>query len=245
MVVKGAAGLTAASSRVRPIWQQLSDELDRLIAGRQAPVRVLDCGGGTGSMAVPLAAAGADVTVLDASVDALATLQRRAGDADVAARVHALQGDVEDLSRELAPASFDLVLAHGLLESVEDPHAALNSVLAAVCAGGTVSVVIANPDAVVLARVLAGDLPAALAELTSSGGGVRFGPQQVASACTSAGFEVTSFVGLGIFADLIPGERAEAAPDVVEQLEQVAAERSPYRDIAARAHLLLRRPATR
>ena len=36
------------------------------------PLRVLDLGGGTGGTAVPLAAAGHDVTVVDPSPDALA-----------------------------------------------------------------------------------------------------------------------------------------------------------------------------
>ena len=50
-----------------------------------ARAALLDCGGGSGTFAVPLAAAGADVTVVDISADALATLQRRADEAGVAA----------------------------------------------------------------------------------------------------------------------------------------------------------------
>ena len=75
------------------IWQLLSDALASVAVPGATP-SVLDCGGGSGSFAVPLARAGALVTVVDISVDALATLRRRAGDAGVGERVEALQGDV-------------------------------------------------------------------------------------------------------------------------------------------------------
>ena len=55
--------------------------LDAFAARRSAELgrslRVLDLGGGTGGTAVPLAVAGHDVTVVDPSPDALASLRRR------------------------------------------------------------------------------------------------------------------------------------------------------------------------
>ncbi|MDQ1743527.1 MAG: hypothetical protein QOE23_1866, partial [Pseudonocardiales bacterium] len=60
--------------------------------------RVLDCGGGSGGLAVPLAAEGAVVTVVDVSIDALATLMRRAAEAGVSDRVTAVQGEAESLA---------------------------------------------------------------------------------------------------------------------------------------------------
>ncbi|MDT4958962.1 MAG: hypothetical protein QOD31_2761, partial [Pseudonocardiales bacterium] len=80
---------------------------------------MLDCGGGSGSFAVPLAEAGAQVTVVDVSVDALATLRRRADEAGVAERVQPVQADVESLADAVPAGSFDLVLAHGILEAVD------------------------------------------------------------------------------------------------------------------------------
>src|SRR4051794_5582455 len=75
------------------------------------PAELLDCGGGSGTYAVPLAVAGADVTVVDISADALATLSHRADEAGVAALVHPVQGDVETLGELLDGRQFDLVLA--------------------------------------------------------------------------------------------------------------------------------------
>ena len=68
--------------------------------GGEAP-RVLDVGGGSGVWAVPLAAAGCAVTVIEPSPNALATLHRRAAEAVVT--ITAIQGDSDALGR-LVPA---------------------------------------------------------------------------------------------------------------------------------------------
>src|SRR4051812_12770986 len=96
----------------------LGDALHSVTSPDRTPA-LLDCGGGSGTYAVPLAVAGADVTVVDISADALATLSRRAAEAGVASAVHPLQGDVEALAELVGTDRFDLVLAHGILESVE------------------------------------------------------------------------------------------------------------------------------
>jgi len=61
--------------------------VDRVLAGLidlpRRPPAVLDVGGGSGTRAVPLAARGCTVTVVDTSIDALAMLRRRAAEAGV------------------------------------------------------------------------------------------------------------------------------------------------------------------
>ena len=65
---------------------------------RPAPA-VLDLGGGTGGLAVPLAELGHHVTVVDPSPDALASLSRRSAESGVAERITAVQGDADDPCR--------------------------------------------------------------------------------------------------------------------------------------------------
>ena len=86
-------------ARTAAVWAAL----DPLI-GAGTPLRVLDVGGGSGMFAVPLARLGHDVTVVDPSADALATLRRRAETAGVGERVHGIQGD-GDLLHEVLPAA--------------------------------------------------------------------------------------------------------------------------------------------
>ncbi|MGH3858501.1 class I SAM-dependent methyltransferase, partial [Actinokineospora sp.] len=107
--------------------------------GGLAP-RVVDVGGGSGVFAVPMAAAGCDVTVVEPSPNALATLQRRAQEAGVADRITAVQGDSDALDQLVEPGSAELVLAHGLLEVVDDPKVTVAAMAAVVAPGGVLSV---------------------------------------------------------------------------------------------------------
>src|SRR4051794_30972121 len=206
---------------------------------------VLDCGGGSGTYAVPLAALGADVTVIDISADALATLTRRASEAGVGHLVHPVQGDVEVLGELVEPARFDLVLAHGILESVDSVDPSFAAIAAAVRPGGVVSVLVGNPVAAVVARALAGEPAIALAELRAldePNGPVS--PAAVERLCRSADLVLEGRHGVGVFSDLVPGSALDApgARDALERLDAEAAGRSPFADIASRVHLLARRP---
>lgn len=69
---------------------------------------ILELGAGTGRIAVPLAAAGYDVTAVDLDPAMLARAQRRARDAggDVAARIHLVEADMREL--RLPRATFRL-----------------------------------------------------------------------------------------------------------------------------------------
>ena len=197
---------------------------------------------------MPLAQAGARVTVVDLSADALATLRRRASEAGVDDRVRAVQGDIEALGEVVPAAAFDLVLAHEVLEAVDRPDTALAAVVGATRTSGRISIVIANPVASVLARVLAGDVGTALLELRALTGPAR-GPLDVTSLqamCQQLGLAVEQIYGVGVFTEFVPGAEIDAsrtapAGDALAEIERLAADRSPYREIASRIHLLARR----
>ncbi|MDP9116154.1 MAG: methyltransferase domain-containing protein [Actinomycetota bacterium] len=232
-------------ARQRLVWQVLTQSLDSVTDGSSAP-SVLDCGGGTGSLAVPLAQVGATVTVLDISVDALATLHRRSVEAGVADRVTPVQGDIEALREVVAAESFDLVLVHGTLEDVDDVQATFAEVVATVRPGGLLSVLVNNPVASVLARALAGELVEALDELheLDSSSAHPAGPEVVRQLCLQAGLIVEQTQGVGVFTELVPGSALEApgAAEALVALEVHGAARVPFVDIASRVHTLARRP---
>jgi SAM-dependent methyltransferase len=213
---------------------------------------VLDVGGGSGVWAVPLAAAGCLVTVVDPSPNALATLQRRAVEAGVADHVTAVQGDT-DLLADLVPAGHaDLVLGHGVLEFVDDLPAALSQLAGAAAPGGAVSVLVANRYAALINRVLAGRLVDARQLLDDPDGQLpddslkrRFDVDSLRSALSDAGLDVELLQGYGVVADLVPGAVLEGNPGAAEalaQLEVAAATQPPLRDVASRLHALARRP---
>ena len=76
-----AADFRRDGVRFSLVWDVLRDVVAARMAdtGRQV-LDIVDVGGGTGGLAVPFAALGHNVTVVDPSPDALAAAQRRAAE---------------------------------------------------------------------------------------------------------------------------------------------------------------------
>ena len=119
------------------------------------PLRVLDVGGGDGSDAAPLAAAGHDVTVLDPSAELLARAAARG--------LATVRADLEDLG-SLGLGEFDLVLCHNVVQHLPSTAAVVGALAGVVGAGGAVSLMAPNPAAEVLTAAIR---RAALAEATA------------------------------------------------------------------------------
>ena len=217
--------------------------------GTGGGLRVVDVGGGTGGFAVPLARAGHDVTVIDASPDALAALSRRAAEAGVAQRVHPVQGDADGIADVVEPASADLVLCHSVLEVVDAPADVAAAVATTLRPGGAASLLVANRAAAVLARAAAGQFDLAVAALQDERGRTgerdtlrrRYDADSVTALLAKAGLTVEEIHGVRVVADLVPGGVAEREQEALVAFELEAASRQPYRDIASQLHLLARR----
>ncbi|GAA4108346.1 methyltransferase [Nocardioides fonticola] len=209
-----------------------------------APLDVVDIGGGTGGLAVRIAALGHRVTVIDPSPDALAALDRRARDAGVA--VAGEQGDLASLADRTASA--DLVLCHGVLEVAGDPAQALAVLAGSLRAGGALSLLVAQRHAAVIARAMAGHFGQALALLDSTAptgrAGVRFTAAELEELVAGAGLDAIALQGVRVFADLVPGSLLDLEPGATAallELEHAVATRPEYRPLAAQLHLLARR----
>ena len=218
--------------RTEVMWQAVMDAVRTAAPDpdRASSLSVLDLGGGTGGDAVRLACAGHDVTVVDPSPDALASLERRAADAERTEqrpiRVRGVLGDTDDLLQHVEPASFDLVLCHGVLEHVDDPDQAMAVVASVLQPGGHASVVVAGRLAGVIARALAGDFAGATgmyeADLHSwdvrTMGPRRFTTTELEGLLASHGLHATSTRGLRAFADLVPSALVDIQPGARESL---------------------------
>ncbi|MGH3492232.1 MAG: class I SAM-dependent methyltransferase [Sciscionella sp.] len=214
-------------------------------------ITVLDVGGGSGVWAVPLASTGCRVIVIDPSPNALATLARRAGEAGVSAQITGIQGDTDALGELAEHGNAHLVLAHGILEYVDDPLVALSSLADAVAPGGAVSVLVANRYATILHRALAGRVEDAVRLFDGEYAGGRgespsrrFDVAGLRELLPAAGLELELLQGDQVLADLVPGSVLDASPGAARALaalELRAAETTPLRDIATRLHALGRR----
>ena len=184
--------------RTAAVWATVSALASQRQGELGRPLRVLDLGGGTGGLAVPLAQAGHEVIVVDPSPDALASLRRRAAEAGVGDVLRSTQGDAEDL-RGILRARVDLVTLHGALEVVDDPRTTLRRISE-------------------IARALAGQFAQARAALDGRDG--RYGPgdplprrfdkSYVEALVTHAGFTVVDSHGVRLFSDLVPSVYLES-----------------------------------
>jgi S-adenosylmethionine-dependent methyltransferase len=235
-------------ARAAVVWAALDP-----IVGAGTQLRVLDVGGGSGNLAVPLARLGHDVTVVDPSADALATLGRRADTAGVGGRVRALQGD-GDLLHEVLPTAgtgegYDLALCHFVLEVVDDPAVTLREIAGALRPGGQVSLATANRAGAVLGRAVSGHPVEALALLEDRDPAPgraqparrRFTPEDLLALVEGAGLEPGPWRGVSVVAELLEANSGADA-QAVRALELALAEVSPYRDVATGLHVLATRP---
>jgi S-adenosylmethionine-dependent methyltransferase len=238
-----SAGERRSAARTAVVWAAIRRVLD----ARDETARVVDIGGGTGGFAVPLAELGHRVTVVDPSPDALAALGRRAAESGVTDLVTGVQGDLADLPGLDSTTSADLVLCHGVLEVVPDPAAALATLREVLHPGGTLSLLVAQRHAAVVARAMAGHFQQALALLephdqTDPGrSGRRFTHAELSGLLAAADFVVTEVHGVRVFADLVPGSLLDLEPGATAalvELEQAVAERPEYLPLATQLHVV-------
>jgi 2-polyprenyl-3-methyl-5-hydroxy-6-metoxy-1,4-benzoquinol methylase len=235
------------------VWEVLRREVDRAAAARPR-LRVVDVGGGTGGFAVPLAQAGHDITVIDASPDALAALTRRAAEAGVADRVTALQGDADSFADLVAPivasGGADVVLCHSVLEVVDSPAEVAAAITATLRPGGAASVLVSNRVAAIFAKAMGGNFESAftlLADADGQAGGRdtvrrRFDAESATALLAKAGLTVEEIHGVRVVADLVPGGVLERDHEALTAFELATAALSPFRDVASQLHFLARRP---
>jgi 2-polyprenyl-3-methyl-5-hydroxy-6-metoxy-1,4-benzoquinol methylase len=229
-------------ARTAVVWEALRARLD----GRSG-LRVLDVGGGTGGFAVRVAALGHHVTVVDPSPDALAILDRRSVETGVADRVVGVQGDLDTVPGLVAAGEVDVVLCHGVLERVDDHAGAVRSLAAVLREGGTLSLLVDQRHAAVVARAVAGHFRQAgglLAGATSSEQVHRYTVPEATRLLEDAGFTDVLVHGVRVFSDLVPSSLVDLEPGAaaaLAELEQVVSELPEYHTLATQIHLLATR----
>ena len=202
----------------------LESQLADLVTGEWRPLDVVDLGGGTGVIAIPLAARGHRVTVVDPSPDALASLERRTAEAELTGRIAGRQGDAADLVRLIGEHQADVVICHRVLEVIEVPAEALLAMATTLRPGG------------VLSQALAGHIALARRSYADP---TRLDYDQVIDAVRHAGFTVLASHGIGAIADLVP-ERLVEEPGAYDELVALEAEISQdpaFRALAPQVHV--------
>jgi 2-polyprenyl-3-methyl-5-hydroxy-6-metoxy-1,4-benzoquinol methylase len=218
------------------------------------PASVLDVGGGAGHQSFPLASAGYDVTLLDASEEMLTKARERLRP-EQAPRVTLVHGDGERAAELVQARQFDAVLCHGVLGYLDRPDRMVENLCQAVKPGGIVSVMTGNAHTMAVRPALEQRWADALAgfhartEIGVLGVPTRADTvEELQDLLRRNGIEPLNWYGVWLFADWFeftgrPLEVTDRARlDEIAAVELEASRRDPYRGLSRVFHLVGRKP---
>jgi len=219
------------------------------------PLRVLDAGCGPAEMAILLAERGDVVTAVDCAGEMLRIAGERAERLTPAAqaRLHLAHGDLFEADTLWPAESFDLLIAHTLLDYLPDGCDLLARLLKLLRAGGMISLVRINQASQVLRAALnSHDLDAAVRSLTDPTvqasmfglAGTGSTASQAAEQLARAGVELVATYGIRALADYLPACLCDEPAQYAEllRLERAVCDQSPYREMARYIHLVGAKP---
>ena len=243
----------------RAPWGRLRFSVVRETLRRQAAalgaehggLRVLDVGGGDGGDAVPLAAAGHHVTVLDPAPSWLAEARRRAEEAGVGDRLRTVVGSVDDPS--VAGDGYDLVLCHFVLQYRPADSGDVGRLASALRPGGRLSVMAPNPAARVIMRLTREGPEAALAELaadrlvaaTFDATVRKVTAEEMESQLTAAGLVPVGRYAARVANDYVADDALKEDPAyfaALERLELALCDQEPYVRLGGMWQVVAERP---
>jgi S-adenosylmethionine-dependent methyltransferase len=216
-----------------------------------ASAKVLDAGAGTGGYALALAQQGHHVHLLDVAAEMLTLARWRLGEENpsLLERVEFSCFPVELADERLPSDHFDVVLAHTLLEYVDDPWDVLHSLVHVLAPGGLLSLLVVNPraEALRLAWVKRDLLQARRALTESLSKADLFGLQRkglpadrIRQELTQSHVDTVAEYGIRIFADYFSAEELDDPVFLsrLQDLELEASHLEPYKGVARYLHVL-------
>ena len=222
----------------------------------EPPAPVLDVGGGAGHQSFPLAQAGYDVTLLDPSEAMLDKARQRLQRLPGAARerVTLVRARGEDADEAVNGRRFAAVLCHGVLGYLERPEPVIDQLCRCAAAGGLVSIMAGNAEAMAVRPALERRWDDALAAFDArSEIGVLGVPtradtvDELGGLLRSRGVEPLHWYGVWLFVDWLDLGGAELDPDDSREVAAAAAvefeagRRDPYRRLSRIFHLVGRK----
>lgn len=220
------------------------------------PATVLDVGGGAGHQSFPLARAGYEVTLLDPSSAMLAKAQERLSRLpdETQRRVTFAQADGLHAGDAVNGQRFGAVLCHGVLGYLDRPEPLVAELCRCAAAGGVVSIMAGNANAMAVRPALERRWDDALAAFdATSEVGVLGVPtradtvEELSDIMKMHDVQPLRWYGVWLFVDWLEFSGATLDPSDAKQLAEVAAveleasRRDPYRQLSRVFHLVGRK----
>ena len=217
--------------------------------GAGLPLHVLDIGCGPGDVAASLAAQGHHVVAIDSSPVMLQLAASRAARRPTPPAWELRQMDVQELREHFAPASFDLVLAHTVLDYLPLPDEGLDQALSVLRVGGLLSVVRVNAVSQVLRAALRQHnfvkAHEALEDRSVCSDTFRMAGKtatldELVDTLERRGMDLLGTYGIRVFADHLPaGQLGDY--DALLRLERAVCNRQPYNGMGRYLHSVARK----
>ncbi len=248
--VDGAYASVKGFVRTSVLHRQLIEHLP------PAPASILDVGAGAGHQSFPLAQAGYEVTLLDASPAMLERARARLEGlpAEARARVTLLEADGERAEEAVDGRRFAAVLCHGVLGYLETPEPMIEQLCRCARPGGLVSIMTGNANATAVQPAMERRWDDALASFDQRSGigvlGVRGRAdtvEELSERIRAMDVEPLRWYGVWLFVDWLEFAGVELDPSDTEQLAAIAAveleaaRRDPYRQLSRVFHLVGRK----
>ena len=219
----------------------LQDILEHL-PQNEHPLRILDCGGGSGRIAVHLASLGHHVTLNDISNEMLDLAKQHARKFKLEHKICWLEGPFQQLVHQMEQP-FDAVLCHAVLEWLADPLEALAILKSLTKENGWLSIMFYNKHALLFHKVIKThyfdihkQVPRNRQSLFTPPNPLE--PETVIRKIEELGLKLQSTAGIRIFYDYIERlERYSTLPPKLEELELHYKNQFPFSYLGRYFHL--------
>lgn len=229
--------------RLKLIKAELCAQISDLKEGN---LRILDIAGGLGQIAIWLAKMGHQVTVADISSEMIQRSQQLATEAGVRNKINWIHSPIQQLDEKIS-GDFDLVIAHALLEWLDNPEKGFKKISQLTKPGTLLSLTFYNRQAIILHNVLRGNFRKVLSNnfRGEAGGLTPLNPLQpdiVRSWIEQENFSIKQQTGLRSFYDYLAKTIKEriSEEDII-QMEIYLSRQQPFIDMARYIHLILRK----
>nr|WP_269117562.1 tRNA uridine 5-oxyacetic acid(34) methyltransferase CmoM [Vibrio cincinnatiensis] len=224
------------------VWEDLMHMLTHFDES-QAPLHILDAGGGLAQMSQRLAKFGHHVTLCDLSSEMLHLAKQDITDNGLLEHYQFVHAPVQSVDEHLS-APVDIVMFHAVMEWLADPQAALKHLLAQVRSGGMASIMFYNQHGLVYKNAVCGNIPHILAGMPHR---KRFKlqpqqgllPTEVYQWVEQAGFDICGKSGIRCFSDYIGNMKnmGEYSYEDLLALERQYCRQEPYLSLGRYIHV--------